>query len=116
MPCNNIVALYCIRYGDGAAPIGADSLAVIFFDAEAGDKINQFKRVKEEMEGDPVSVSQIPPSERARTLSRCIFFLHDSLDVALVDHKGYIRGNYIASDRDDIDRLLTEITIILRKY
>jgi hypothetical protein len=50
------------------------------------------------------------------SLRRCIFFLDSARDVVMIDRKGAIRGQYTAADRDEMDRMLTEITIILKKY
>jgi len=93
-----------------------DSLAVIFFGSLEGEQLNQYKRVLADAVVDDITVINLEVSDRATLWKRCVFFLGDSLDVAMVDAKGTIRGNYLAGDRDDIDRLLTEIAIILKKY
>ena len=49
-------------------------------------------------------------------LKKCIFILEEPFDVALVDRKGRIRGQYNSSDREEVDRLITEIAILIRKY
>jgi hypothetical protein len=36
--------------------------------------------------------------------------------VALVDHKNRIRGYYDGKDRDEVDRLIVEMKIILKQY
>jgi hypothetical protein len=36
--------------------------------------------------------------------------------VALVDHKNRIRGYYDGIDRDEADRLIVEMKIILKQY
>ena len=50
------------------------------------------------------------------SVRKCIFFLDEEVNVVMLDTRGAIRGQYSAADRDDTDRLLTEITIILKKY
>lgn len=99
--------------------LSADSLTVIFFGQLSGEQLNQLDRVREQTTTDPVHVMQ-PDGPAHDTLTesirRCIFFLDDELDVVMVDRRGVIRGQYSAADRDDIDRLLTEITILLKKY
>lgn len=69
------------------------------------------------------SVGTLPASAQAtnndavpQSIRRCIFFLDNDLNVVMVNRRGVIRGQYSAADRDDIDRLLTEITILLKKY
>jgi hypothetical protein len=94
----------------------SDSLTVIFFGALKGEQLNQFKRVSADTIVDDITVLNLQVSDRSKLWQRCVFFLQDPLDVVMVDAKGTVRGNYLAGDRDDIDRLLTEIDIILKKY
>jgi hypothetical protein len=64
-------------------------------------------------------IPETPSAQRAmdtESARHCIFFLGNGLDVVMLDSRGAIRGQYTASDREDMDRLLTEITIILKKY
>ena len=98
-------------------PFGNDSLLVIAFD-ENGDPntVNQLKRLKEETSNLPVAYLTLPGSARHLLWKRCLFFLHEPQDVVTVDAKGRIRGQYESADREDIDRLLTELTIILKRY
>jgi hypothetical protein len=55
-------------------------------------------------------------SDTLRQLKNCIFFLEDSKDLALVDGDGTIRGQYDAGDRDEIDRLRLELSILFKEY
>lgn len=47
---------------------------------------------------------------------RCIFFMKDYQDVVLLDEGGNIRGYYTSTDREDVDRLLLELDILLKRY
>jgi len=47
--------------------------------------------------------------------SRCYLFNTEQKPLLLVDQKRQIRGHYFDT-REDVDRLLTEATIILKKY
>lgn len=96
--------------------ISQDSLSVIFFGEMERESNNQYKRVEDETLGDPVHVIRLSDNARFTYWQHCVFFLKDSLDVVTVDKNGIIRGQYVSADREDIDRLLTEITIILKKY
>jgi hypothetical protein len=123
--------------------IKPDSLFVIFFEPRDGEARNQMDRVNEQTGADPVQLIELTnvgdkgtagiaigeASDSATfiqtttdknidytTLRRCVFLLGGDSNVVMVDRRGVIRGQYIASDRDDIDRLLTEITILLKKY
>ncbi|MGC3947651.1 MAG: hypothetical protein QM762_24635 [Chryseolinea sp.] len=126
--------------------LSADSLTVIFFGPLSGEGQNQLDRIKELTTTDPVqifeaitykpdnsvtsrdttidtpgtSAGSVNTQERSimdqESLRRCVFFLDSVKDVVMLDHRGAIRGQYTAADRDEMDRMLTEITIILKKY
>lgn len=49
-------------------------------------------------------------------LKKCFFFIAEPNNLLLVDNQRKIRGIYQAENRDEIDRLLLEIKIILKKY
>ena len=94
-----------------------DSLVLISFGEPNQEGINQLKRVDEQHQSDPIHQVHIPSSDyRYTTWNNCIFFLKEPFDLVLVDRKGVIRGQYTSNDLDEMDRLITEITIILRKY
>jgi hypothetical protein len=95
-----------------------DSLVVIAFNSEAADinSTNQMKRIAEEVSGLPVSLLTFSGSERHLSWKSCVFFLKGSQDLVVVDRHGRIRGQYTSTDREDADRLLTEVTIILKRY
>lgn len=96
--------------------ISQDSLTIVFFGEMERESDNQYKRVEDETSGDPVHITRLGDNARFTYWKRCVFFLKDSLDVVAVDRNGTIRGQYVSADREDIDRLLTEVTIMLKKY
>lgn len=49
-------------------------------------------------------------------LQNCIFLLEQGDNTVLLDSKGRIRGQYSITDREDVDRLIMEMNIILKKY
>jgi hypothetical protein len=49
-------------------------------------------------------------------LRECILLLAPPNNIALVDGQNRIRGHYDEHDREDVDRLLVEMNIILKKY
>jgi hypothetical protein len=51
-----------------------------------------------------------------RYLKNCILLLPEPHDLVLVDSQKRIRGYYTSADREEIDRLLVEVNIILKKY
>jgi hypothetical protein len=49
-------------------------------------------------------------------LRRCVLLLKDPYNIVVVDDRKRIRGYYEGDSRDEIDRLLIELSIILKKY
>ena len=49
-------------------------------------------------------------------LRRCVFLMTESQDMILIDNQKKIRGYYDSKDREEIDRLLLELDILLKKY
>jgi hypothetical protein len=94
-----------------------DSLVLVALGDLTADGITQLKRVDEEYSTDPIRQTVIGSSDpRMSFWKQCIFFLKEPFDLVLVDREGALRGQYSSNDREDVDRLLTEITIILKKY
>jgi hypothetical protein len=96
--------------------IGNDSLVVAFMGEANTNSSNQIKRITDEVPRLPVTYVNFSGSERYLSWKRCVFFLDDSKDIVVVDRQGRIRGQYISTDREDVDRLFTELTIILKRY
>jgi hypothetical protein len=97
-----------------------DSLTIIFFTHEAAMP-SQSKKVFQQLvdlyeNKEPVTVARIDVYNGSDRPYRCTFAMKGPADIALIDRRGVIRGQYESSDRDEIDRLKTEITIILKKY
>jgi hypothetical protein len=90
-----------------------DSVAcVAFFNS---NERNRLSRVAEQYKSYPLEIYTFN-NATALTKKRCIFLLQEPFDVALVDNKGRIRGQYNTSKREEIDRLITELAIIFKKY
>jgi hypothetical protein len=56
------------------------------------------------------------PEERLVHWVKCFIFLKEPNDLILVDHHRRIRGYYASQNRDEVDRLITEVAIILKHY
>ncbi len=82
-----------------------------------GGDVSSLSRIFDQFSGDPVKVQRIETSAMKDqvSLKNCIFLLHDPYDVVLFDRKGLIRGQYYSTDRDEIDRLILELSILLKK-
>ncbi len=92
-----------------------DSLMCIHFEPLSEEANVQLQRAVDQFKNDPVMITSSNASTNP-DWKRCVFLLDGEQNLVLIDRKGLIRGQYIASDRDDMDRLLTEITILLKKY
>jgi hypothetical protein len=95
--------------------IEGDSLVCIHFNSSSGEANAQLQRAVDAFISDPVKITSSNPLTHT-SWKECVFFLREPFDVVLVDRRGVIRGQYAASDRDEMDRMITEITILLKKY
>ena len=98
--------------------LSGDSLGLIYYPTvkPSRESQNQITRFKKEFKQDPITL-QIPDSTSTMYQSRyCVFFLKEPYDLVLIDQHGVIRGQYVSEDREEVDRLITEIDIILKKY
>jgi len=93
-----------------------DSLYVFYFDLSLNTAMD---RVTVEFGDAPVqlvSPSRLPENTNVRVLKECVLLMEPGISVALVDHRNRIRGYYDGSDRDEVDRLIVEMKIILKQY
>ncbi len=57
------------------------------------------------------------PEERSEAyVKKCFLFMDEPNNLLLVDNQRRIRGIYQVENRDEVDRLLLELKIILKKY
>jgi hypothetical protein len=49
-------------------------------------------------------------------IKKCVLLIPASEDMVAIDKNGKIRGYYTSTDREEVDRLLLEIEILLKKY
>jgi archaellum biogenesis ATPase FlaH len=47
---------------------------------------------------------------------KCIFLLDSLNDAVVIDKENRIRGQYVMSNREEADRLIMELKILLKKY
>jgi len=91
-----------------------DSIYVLFFDSTAAPAIG---RVESEFRGEPVTITEgTSLGSHEDLIRKCILLLDEPASVVLVDHKKRIRGYYDPHDREDMDRLIVEMKIILKQY
>jgi hypothetical protein len=70
-------------------------------------------RVSEEFGTQEVKIISPNLSDEVK---KCLLLLRSPYDVIVVDEQKQIRGYYVANSREEIDRLLIELSIILKKY
>jgi len=94
-----------------------DSLLLIGFGDRSRQGSNEMNRFVEHFPDTVISRLDIHVQDsRYAFWKTCVFFLQEPADLVLVDQHGRIRGQYTSSDLDEMDRLITEITIILKRY
>jgi len=91
-------------------------LMVLKFGVFLGESGNQIRRTKEEFSNDPVAIITMPETRKSNYWRDCLFFLKQPFDLVVIDRTGVIRGQYNSAEREDIDRLVTEVSILLKKY
>lgn len=74
------------------------------------------KRLNEELPNE-VQLIFLPDSEAYPSqLFRCDFLLQKPMNTVLLDEQRRIRGYYDYKDREEVDRLILELKILLKKY
>jgi hypothetical protein len=91
---------------------------IVFVEDNLIDVINkQHNRIMEEFANDPVVITDIDAGDANSSLLRnCIFLMPEESDVVLVDFEKRIRGQYDVSSLEEMDRLIVEMKIILKRY
>ena len=95
---------------------GRDSLYVFSLDDKHAEAMG---RITAEFGDDAVQVIDGEDAKAkfdASFLRRCVLLMRGDAAVALVDHGRRIRGYYDAKDREEVDRLIVEMKIILKQY
>lgn len=96
-----------------ALNFGQDSLVI----ASVADSVQEkAPKARVLYECRDLPVRYVSMQNRPATWRACVFFLQEPFDLVLVDRKGTIRGQYDSKDLDEVDRLITEIAIILKNY
>lgn len=71
-------------------------------------------RLLAEFPGMGFAVNEVPVEKRAS--ATCALLLQRPANAAMVDTKGRIRGQYDLGNREDYDRLIVEMKIMMVKY
>ena len=81
-------------------------LRVVLIQGSTMKPVEEGKGIKSAVLADPVLAYS----------KNCFLFINEPNDLILVDQKGRIRGYYQLSNREEFDRLIMEISIILKQY
>jgi hypothetical protein len=71
-------------------------------------------RLVEEFTGLGFVVHQVPPDKKE--IATCALLLQPPMNTVVVDSAGQIRGQYDINDREEVDRLVLELKILLMLY
>jgi hypothetical protein len=75
------------------------------------------RRIEEEFSGYSIQIKPMGENDTlANKIRSCVLLMPESTSVVLVDRAGSIRGQYDGSSLDEMDRLIVEMKIILKKY
>ena len=129
----SVPALYVTEYPEGLSECGQpvalpyripDSVrneisvskatfTLIYFDSLSREAENNLDKIKERYR-DGIVYKVL--GDTASKLRKCVFFLRNPYDLALIDSEGAIRGQYASSERDELDRLRMELSILFKEY
>ena len=76
----------------------------------------EVKRLSEEFEPSMLQVVTMADDSKASMVKNCVFLLPAKSNAVLVDQKKQIRGYYQLTNRDEVDRLMVEISILVNDY
>ena len=80
----------------------------------------EFKRLFDSFEQQQFQVLEVNPKKMGDSVytrwSSCVFMVSASRNVVLVDSEKRIRGYYAIGSREETDRLILEMEILLKKY
>jgi hypothetical protein len=96
------------------AGLGGKPASLNLFVADKSSHDVAVQRMLTEFPDGGFSITEITPS--ALSTATCVLLLQPPLDAAVVGVDGSIRGQYDLDDRDEVDRLILEMNIILKKY
>jgi hypothetical protein len=89
---------------------GNEATLIMFSKMEGEGKM----RVSEKFESTKLQVVNLAEGDGKKM--KCAFLLSDKFNAVLVDQKKQIRGYYQLSTREEVDRLMVELSILLNDY
>jgi len=93
----------------------ASKAIIITIDSTTETKKN-FERIDEELVSREYDFVVLKNDSSFDRLKSCIFFLEKPWTTMLIDNQNRIRGYYAPATREETDRLIVELKILLKKY
>jgi len=90
-------------------------LTLLYLGPSDDDSEKQLNRIKRDFQNE-ITVQKLQDTPEVLRLKRCTFFLTEPHDLVLLDLDGVIRGQYISKERKEMDRLVTELAVLLKQY
>jgi hypothetical protein len=77
----------------------------------------QRNRISEELSNEPLVIRDVDSMNmNFSLLKKCVFLMPDKFNAVLIDSEKRIRGQYDVSSLEEMDRLIVEMKIILKRY
>jgi hypothetical protein len=89
---------------------GSEAILILFSGIEKEGKMRLNEKYK------PNQLQVVSLSEENAKGMKCAFLLADKFNSVLVDNKRQIRGYYQITTRDEVDRLMVELSILFKEY
>ena len=93
--------------------LSKEKMSLIHFGKMSENEEKIVERIKQE-HGDKFVVRLLP--DTLTRIKNCVFFIKAPIDLVLVDSQGAIRGQYESANREEIDRLRMELSILFEEY
>ncbi len=94
---------------------GKRKATIITIDSALETKKN-FERIEEELVNAEHVFTVLKSSVASDQFISCVLFLKKPWTTVLIDENGRIRGYYAPATREETDRLIVEMKILLKKY
>jgi hypothetical protein len=96
--------------------IDKSALTVVVLAGMKEEFVSQIQRIEEEFSSDPVQITGWDNESNLKMVRQCVFLMNEQSTFVLLDQSGTIRGQYDGTSLDEIDRLIVEMKILLKKY
>ena len=119
--CPEVTAPYEVPqdvFSSLSLPPGKDSLFLVFYEMDEtklGSTAGNINEIEETVASGKDGIRLVKIHGDTLKL-RCPLLMEPDMDIVLLDQHRRIRGQYTSTDRDEVDRLSTELDIMLKKY